>query len=161
MPCSAIQCNREGRFASAVDKSRFHCPHEITQANPPLPFSTMPPPEEAPSLAQLEPAEGPLELRRAIEEDLDSITEITRASFPDDPEWKYRFPDQHRFPEDNQIHIQQEYESYLNQLNKFIMLVVVTPVKTVKRDIIKMLVMLGIYDISFTILAIECGIGGR
>ena len=41
------------------------------------------------------------ELRKATADDLDSIATLVCVSFPDDPQWSYRFPRRLDYPEDN------------------------------------------------------------
>ncbi len=67
-------------------------------------------------------------LRRATKADLDDITRVAQAGFPDDPEFNYRFPYRHKFPEDNWKWTRREYAEYLEQPQKFAVLVVTAPV---------------------------------
>jgi hypothetical protein len=64
-----------------------------------------------------------LVLRRATKADLDDITRVAQAGFPDDPEFNYRFPYCHKFPEDNWKCTRLEYEGYLDQPRKFAVLI--------------------------------------
>ncbi len=66
---------------------------------------------------------GALVIRLAKPADLDSLTRIAQAGFPDDPEWNYRFPYRREYPDDNWKWTRREYEGYLRQPEKFIVLV--------------------------------------
>jgi hypothetical protein len=89
-----------------------------------------------------------LELRFATKADLDDITDVARSGFPDDPEFDYRFPHRHEFPEDNRKWIRREYEQYLEQPEKFATLIVTATVVSdegVTRD---RAISVGVWDIS-------------
>lgn len=55
-------------------------------------------------------------------DDLDDLTRIARAGFPDDPEFDYRFPYRKQFPNDNWEWTRQEYKEYLKQPDKYAVL---------------------------------------
>lgn len=68
---------------------------------------------------------GDLVLCKASEADLDYITRIAQAALPE----HYRFPYRKEYPEDNWKWTRSEYEKYLNQPNKYAVLVVTASVK--------------------------------
>lgn len=59
--------------------------------------------------------------------DLDDLTRIAQAGFPDDPEFDYRFPYRKQFPEDNWEWTKQEYKEYLKQPDKYAVLLATIP----------------------------------
>lgn len=54
-----------------------------------------------------------LRIRYATKEDLDDITTIARAGFPDDPGLDYQFPYRHEYPEDNKVWTRKRFEELL------------------------------------------------
>jgi len=54
-----------------------------------------------------------LELRLAKSDDLDEITNIAIAAFETDPEWQYRFPYRHQYPEDHWACTREPYKQIL------------------------------------------------
>lgn len=70
------------------------------------------------------PPDQRLALRLARLDDLDNITTIAQRGFPDDPEFDYRFPYRDEFPEDNRRWICQEYREYLEQPEKYIVIII-------------------------------------
>ena len=66
----------------------------------------------------------PLSLRAATMADLDDITKVAQAGFPDDPEWNYRFPYREEYPKDNWKWTRREYEEYLAQPDKYAVILV-------------------------------------
>ncbi|KAL8834336.1 MAG: hypothetical protein Q9170_003790 [Blastenia crenularia] len=101
----------------------------------------------APEAPQTGNEVGELSLRTATEADLDELTQVAQAGFPDDPEWNYRFPNRRKYPEDNWKCIRREYEEYLAQPEKYVVLVVTAPVKSSERLISKVIA-LAVWDIS-------------
>ncbi|KAF2810817.1 acyl-CoA N-acyltransferase [Mytilinidion resinicola] len=81
-------------------------------------------------MTQLRRPEAKLTLRLATKADLDDITKVAQAGFPDDPEFDYRFPERKKYPEDNWKWTRQEYEEYIDQPEKFAVLVVTAPVES-------------------------------
>lgn len=69
-------------------------------------------------------------LRTASKADLDDIASVAQAAFPDDPGWNYRFPYRKEYPEDNWKCTRNEHEEYLDQPDKYAVLVVTATVKT-------------------------------
>jgi len=67
-----------------------------------------------------------LNVRAAAQADLDEIVRLVQIAFPDDPEFNYRFPYRDRFPEDNTTGVRREYAAYLDQPEKFAVMVVTT-----------------------------------
>ncbi|RYP55595.1 hypothetical protein DL771_012349 [Monosporascus sp. 5C6A] len=76
---------------------------------------------------QHNPSPSDLQLRRATGADLDNLTKIAQAGFPDDPEWNYRFPYRYKHPEDNWKWTRKEYEEYLDQPGKYSVLLATLP----------------------------------
>ncbi|KAI8626342.1 hypothetical protein F5Y19DRAFT_227121 [Xylariaceae sp. FL1651] len=68
-----------------------------------------------------------LRLRFATKADLDDLTNIAQAGFPDDPEWDYRFHHRDKYPEDNRKWTRIEYEEYLDQPEKYTVLLATLP----------------------------------
>lgn len=73
------------------------------------------------------PSENAFGLRTATKADLDAIFWIVQASFPDDPGCDYKFPYRDKYPDDFKKWTRLEYEEYLNQPEKFAVLVVTVP----------------------------------
>lgn len=67
-------------------------------------------------------------------DDLDELTKIAQAGFPDDPEFDYRFPYRQNYPEDNWSYTREEYEGYLNQPDKYAVLLATLPAANQKSD---------------------------
>lgn len=65
-----------------------------------------------------------LTLRTATLDDLEDIATIAQKGFPDDPEFNYRFPHRFECPEDNRRWILQEYREYLDQPDKYAVIIV-------------------------------------
>ncbi|KAI4859664.1 hypothetical protein F4820DRAFT_155562 [Hypoxylon rubiginosum] len=65
------------------------------------------------------PPDTRLALRAATLDDLEDIATVAQEGFPDDPEFNYRFPHRHDYPEDNRKWILQEYREYLEQPDKY------------------------------------------
>ncbi|KAK6212665.1 hypothetical protein LQW54_005087 [Pestalotiopsis sp. IQ-011] len=66
-------------------------------------------------------------VKLATIDDLDDLTRIAQAGFPDDPEFDYRFPYRKQFPDDNWDWTKQEYKEYLKQPNKYSVLLATLP----------------------------------
>lgn len=60
-----------------------------------------------------------LNLRFATMNDIEDITDVAQQGFPDDPEFNYRFPFRHDYPEDNRTWVRKEYKEYLEQPKKY------------------------------------------
>lgn len=71
--------------------------------------------------------EGPI-MRQATKADLDAITWVNEASFPDDPGCPYKFPHRAEYPDDFRKWSRIQYEEYFNQPKKYITFVVTVPV---------------------------------
>jgi hypothetical protein len=56
-------------------------------------------------------------------DDLEDIVDVAQRGFPDDPEFPYRFPHRHKFPEDNRRWLRQEYSEYLRQPGRYAVVV--------------------------------------
>jgi hypothetical protein len=88
-----------------------------------------------------------LTLRAATKADLDDITDVVQAGFPDDPEWDYRFPYSEKYPEDNRKWTRREYDEYLEQPDKYAVLAATAPVETDGKTSSKVIA-LAVWDIS-------------
>lgn len=77
---------------------------------------------------QPEPPSGPINVRAADKQDLDAITGIVKAGFPDDPGCDYKYPYRDKYPDDFWEWTRREYEEYINQPDKFAVLVATQPV---------------------------------
>ncbi len=53
-----------------------------------------------------------------------TLDTVAQQGFPDDPEFDYRFPFRHEFPEDNRKWIRKEYQEYLEQPEKYAVVIV-------------------------------------
>ncbi len=71
--------------------------------------------------------EVPFVVRTARLDDLDAITTVVQLGFPDDPQFNYRFPYRLKYPEDHWKWTRREYEGYLNQAEKYAVVVAATP----------------------------------
>lgn len=94
-----------------------------------------------------EPKAEELHLRLADQDDLDQITDVAQAAFPDDPEFNYRFPYRDKYPEDNRKWVRKEYEEYLAQPEKYAVLVATVP-KKCDGKVVKRVVALAVWDIN-------------
>ncbi|OTA57912.1 acyl-CoA N-acyltransferase [Hypoxylon sp. EC38] len=70
------------------------------------------------------PVDKRLALRTATLDDLEDIATVAQQGFPDDPEFDYRFPYRDEYPEDNRKWIVQEYREYLEQPDKYAVIIV-------------------------------------
>jgi ribosomal protein S18 acetylase RimI-like enzyme len=70
---------------------------------------------------------APFIIRTARLTDLDAITRVAQAGFPDDPEFNYRFPYRLEYPKDHWKWTRCEYEGYLKQPEKYAVVVAATP----------------------------------
>jgi len=52
-------------------------------------------------------------VRQASVDDLDALLEIGLAAMPQDPQWDYRFPYRHQFPNDTRLHTRERYREFL------------------------------------------------
>ena len=75
-----------------------------------------------------EPPPGPINVRAADKHDLDAIVGIVKAGFPDDPGCDYKYPYRGKYPEDFWEWTRREYEEYIDQPDKFAVLVATQPV---------------------------------
>ena len=90
----------------------------------------------------------PLSIRLAKAEDLDDLTDVAQISFPDDPEFDYRFPYRQDFPDDHRKWIRCEYEGYLAQPDKFAVLVVTVAVQSEEMYTTDKIIALAVWDMS-------------
>ncbi|KAI1409962.1 acyl-CoA N-acyltransferase [Hypoxylon sp. FL1857] len=90
------------------------------------------------------PPDKRLALRRATPDDLEDIATVAQEGFPDDPEFDYRFPYRQNFPEDNRKWIVQEYREYLEQPDKYAVIIVTASDNDNKA------VALSVWDISIS-----------
>ncbi|KAI1374759.1 acyl-CoA N-acyltransferase [Hypoxylon crocopeplum] len=70
------------------------------------------------------PLDKRLALRAATPDDLEDIATVAQKGFPDDPEFDYRFPYRSACAEDNRRWIIQEYKEYLDQPDKYAVIIV-------------------------------------
>ena len=70
---------------------------------------------------------GALAIRPTTLADLDSLTDIAQAGFPDDPEWNYQFPYRGDYPNDNWKWTRKEYEEYENQPDEYTVFLATIP----------------------------------
>jgi hypothetical protein len=94
-------------------------------------------------------------LRSANHGDLDRLTTIAQQGFPDDPEWNYRFPARAQYPEDNRKWTRLEYEEYLQQPEKYAVLVVDAHFNNKGKNACEAIA-LGVWDIS-VLTKFRCG----
>ncbi|KAI1456476.1 acyl-CoA N-acyltransferase [Annulohypoxylon moriforme] len=90
------------------------------------------------------PPDTRLVLRRATSDDLEDIATVAQEGFPDDPEFNYRFPYRGDYPEDNRKWILQEYREYLEQPDKYEVIIVTASDNDNKA------VALSVWDISIS-----------
>lgn len=86
-------------------------------------------------------------IRAATKTDLDDITRIAQAAFPDDPEFNYRFPYRNKYPEDNWKWTRLEYEEYLDQPEKYGTLIATAPVQS-ENQVSHRAIALAVWDLS-------------
>ncbi|ORY67026.1 uncharacterized protein BCR38DRAFT_364158 [Pseudomassariella vexata] len=90
------------------------------------------------------PPDDRLSLRPATMDDLDDITSVAQQGFPDDPEFDYRFPYRHEYPEDHREWVRQEYLEYLKQPEKYAVTIITSADNQHKT------VSLSVWDIAVT-----------
>ncbi|KAI1087832.1 acyl-CoA N-acyltransferase [Rostrohypoxylon terebratum] len=90
------------------------------------------------------PDDERLEVRPATSDDLEDIATVAQEGFPDDPEFNYRFPYRDKHPEDNRKWILQEYREYLEQTDKYSVIIVTA------SDNDKKAIALSVWDISIS-----------
>lgn len=73
--------------------------------------------------SKLDASSGPIQIRAAEKDDLDAITGIVKAGFPDDPGCDYKYPHRHEYSDDFWKWTRREYEEYIDQPDKFAVLV--------------------------------------
>jgi len=93
-------------------------------------------------------ARAPLTLRSATKADLDPITRVVQAGFPDDPGCNYKFPYRHEYPEDFWKWTRLEYEEYLDQPEKFAVNVVTAPVTAFGGVVFQEPIAIGVWDVA-------------
>ncbi|KAI5921283.1 acyl-CoA N-acyltransferase [Camillea tinctor] len=89
-------------------------------------------------------------VREATEADLNDITEIVKAGFPDDPGCDYKYPYRGDNEEDFRKWTQREYEEYLNQPEKYCVLVVTAPQRS-EDAVIQKPISFGVWDCAVEI----------
>ncbi|KAI1106394.1 acyl-CoA N-acyltransferase [Jackrogersella minutella] len=90
------------------------------------------------------PPDKRLVRRPATLDDLEDIATVAQQGFPDDPEFDYRFPHRDKYPEDNRKWILQEYREYLEQPDKYEVIIVTAGDNNNKA------VALSVWDISIS-----------
>lgn len=78
--------------------------------------------------SKLDASTGSITIRPAEKHDLDAITDIVRAGFPDDPGCDYKYPYRSKYSADFWEWTRKEYEEYIDQPDKFAVLVATHPV---------------------------------
>lgn len=63
-------------------------------------------------------------LRNAVKDDLDSITDLHRDGFTEEPYELYCYPGREKYPGDYWKYTRKEYESYLAQPEKYVVQVI-------------------------------------
>ncbi|KAF3768123.1 hypothetical protein M406DRAFT_253529 [Cryphonectria parasitica EP155] len=81
-----------------------------------------------PRLSKAEAPSGPISIRPADKKDLDNITDIVKAGFPDDPGCDYKYPFRDKYPDDFWKWTRRDHEAYIDQPEKFVVLVATQPV---------------------------------
>jgi hypothetical protein len=89
------------------------------------------------------PDDVELKVRVATKSDLDELVKLAQVSFRDD----YRFPYRMEYPEDNWKWTRRQYEEYLDQPEKFTVLVVTVPMVS-EGHVSEKLISLAVWDIS-------------
>jgi hypothetical protein len=82
--------------------------------------------------------------RIATTDDLDDIARVAQTGFPDDPEWNYRFPYRALYPEDNWKWTRCDYRFFLNQPEKYTVLVATLPIENSR------IIALAVWNIAVT-----------
>ncbi|KAI0597492.1 acyl-CoA N-acyltransferase [Biscogniauxia sp. FL1348] len=91
-----------------------------------------------------------LRRREATEDDLDAITEIVQNGFPDDPGCNYKYPYRDRNQTDFLIWTKQEYKGYINQPEKYRVLVVTAP-HCIEDAVVQKPIAVGVWDMAVEI----------
>ncbi|KAK4649347.1 uncharacterized protein QC761_118050 [Podospora bellae-mahoneyi] len=92
-----------------------------------------------------------LVMRKATKNDLDAITRVIQAGFPDDPGCNYKFPYRDKYPEDFWKYTRRQYEEYLEQPEKFAFNVVTVTNEEAGLDDLP--IAIGVWDIAVHIKA--------
>lgn len=87
-----------------------------------------------------------MDLRVATVADLDAITEVALAAFPFDPQWNYRFPHRHEFPEDTQSYTKIGYRAFFDT-PKGATYVIVATAPSLEDPAIKKLVAMAVWEV--------------
>lgn len=90
-------------------------------------------------------------MRKATKNDLDAITRVIQAGFPDDPGCNYKFPYRDKYPEDFWKYTRRQYEEYLEQPEKFAFNVVTVTNEEAGLDDLP--IAIGVWDIAVHIKA--------
>lgn len=98
-----------------------------------------------------------LVLRAATRDDLDDITRIVQAGFPDDPEVNYRFPHREQYPADYMEWTRKEYENYLDQPKKFVVHLIEAPSES-DGEVVMKPAALAVWDIAVLTKSNDTGI---
>lgn len=85
-------------------------------------------------------------MRQATKEDLEDLTTIAQAAFPDDPQWDYRFPYRDQYPKDNRNWTRRQYREYLDDPEKYLIMVITAP--DAERPISGKPVALAVWNVS-------------
>jgi hypothetical protein len=93
-------------------------------------------------------SQPPVSFRVATQDDLDNITRVAQAGFPDDPEWNYRFPYRSDYPKDNWKWTRRDYQLYLGNPEKFTVLVATTPDDRSEQE--SKIIALAVWNIAVT-----------
>ena len=88
-----------------------------------------------------------LKLRTATSTDLDNITAVACAAFPDDPQWDYRFPHRKEFPEDNYKCTKELYKSMLD-IDDIVINVITTSTKE-NNETKEKLIALAVWELQY------------
>jgi hypothetical protein len=79
-------------------------------------------------------------LRRAIESDIEAISNIALESLPQDPQWLYRFPYAFKYPEDHEKFTRKRYtEHFANQERGTVYIIVAELLSNEDSSIMKLI----------------------
>jgi hypothetical protein len=90
-----------------------------------------------------------LTMRAATKADLDGITEVVQAGFHGDNKHRsYGYPYRHDYPDDYWKWTRLEYEEYLDQPDKFVVLVVTAMISGDGSEVDDRVIAIGVWDVA-------------
>lgn len=93
-------------------------------------------------------ATGGTKPRLGLPSDVDAITEVIIKTMPLDPQWDYRFPWRHEYPEDHYKYTRMLFEYFLDpEYDDWVVMVIEDSLDPGSDD--KAIVAFGVWDVSY------------